>query len=484
LGLAFGFFSLTRENMLVAGLLLTAWPCFHSGVGTYGRRAAAAFLVLAGVAAPLLPVYARNVSFGARTSITTYQLGSNFYIGNHTGATGSYKPLLPTRGDTRFEEADARGIAERESGRPLTADGVSAFWLGKTFREIAADPMGWLNLMLRKCALAVNRIEKIDTDDIYFMEQHSLLLRLLNSFWNFGLLFPLAIAGMVAARSKWRELLIPILLLGVTMGSMIAFYVVARYRHGAAPILVLFAAVAAVRGFRAIHAERFGDLRLPVLGAATAGLLAWWPVTSKENQLATSYFNAAGILYKQGDPAGAAAFYRRALKSGFSEPSANVNLAVSLIGTGELSEARELLEAVLPNAPDKATVALNLGNIALREDRTSDALRLYSSARDMDSSSPEIANALGVALWRSGMSAEAQEMFDAAIALKPGYPAPYRNLASMSTAAGRNTEAIAILERGMKLAEEPATAEALRNLSIELRQHAVPSGTAATTATP
>ena len=39
------------------------------------------------------------------------QFGTNFYIGNHEGATGQYIPLRPDRGTPEYERDDATALA-------------------------------------------------------------------------------------------------------------------------------------------------------------------------------------------------------------------------------------------------------------------------------------------------------------------------------------------------------------------------------------
>jgi len=39
--------------------------------------------------------------------LSTSQLGPNFYIGNRVGASGAYDPLVPGRGNVKFEREDA-----------------------------------------------------------------------------------------------------------------------------------------------------------------------------------------------------------------------------------------------------------------------------------------------------------------------------------------------------------------------------------------
>ena len=53
----------------------------------------------------------RNRVVAGEFHLTTSQLGPNFYIGNHPGADGSYRPLSFGRGDALREREDATRLA-------------------------------------------------------------------------------------------------------------------------------------------------------------------------------------------------------------------------------------------------------------------------------------------------------------------------------------------------------------------------------------
>src|SRR5205814_1941368 len=125
----------------------------------------------------IAPVWWHNAAHGAPLGITSSAAGVNFFIGNSAQATGTYNALREDRGSTEFEELDARALAEKEMNRPLLSGEVSRFWFRKSLRDIYAAPSHWCSLLVRKALLAVNRIELIDTDDIYYYEQYSLTLR-------------------------------------------------------------------------------------------------------------------------------------------------------------------------------------------------------------------------------------------------------------------------------------------------------------------
>jgi 4-amino-4-deoxy-L-arabinose transferase-like glycosyltransferase len=115
LGAAIGALALARENALVFAPVLFGWIALRADSGA-ARRALLAILFAAGLALLLAPVALRNLYVGGELHLTTSQLGPNLYIGNNPAARGTYAPLVPGRGDPRYERADATAIASRALG--------------------------------------------------------------------------------------------------------------------------------------------------------------------------------------------------------------------------------------------------------------------------------------------------------------------------------------------------------------------------------
>ena len=176
LGAVLGALVLARENALVFVPVLALWLLWLPDVRG-AKRLVPAALLLVGLSAVLLPVALRNLHVGGEFHLTTSQFGPNFYIGNRAGADGTYAPLLPGRGDARYERLDATALAERAEGRSLSPGEVSRYFTAAAWREISADPAGWLRLLGRKLALTVNAVEVADTEDLYSHADTSLAAR-------------------------------------------------------------------------------------------------------------------------------------------------------------------------------------------------------------------------------------------------------------------------------------------------------------------
>ena len=242
-GLAMGAFTLNRENARVLYPIVALWLLVYFRETPLKTRAAWVAVFTAAVAALLLPVGLRNYHVSGDFLISTSQLGPNFYIGNHAGAHGGYEALVADHGNAAFERDDATRLAEEASGRPMSPAAVSDYWLGRALHDIRSEPSAWLALAGRKLLLTINVVEAVDTESIEVHADYSPVLRVLLWF-NFGIIFPLAVLGAWLTRDKWRRLaVLYATFVGLTL-SVAIFYVLARYRYPIVPVVLLFAGAA------------------------------------------------------------------------------------------------------------------------------------------------------------------------------------------------------------------------------------------------
>ncbi|MBI4841039.1 MAG: tetratricopeptide repeat protein [candidate division NC10 bacterium] len=169
------------------------------------RDARRALLALAGAVAVLLPVALRNTVVGGEFVLTTAQMGTNLYTGNHPGnVSGRYEPPPFLRRATTVNELlDFQEEAERRLGRRMGRGEVSAYWRNEAFKAIADAPGRFLRLTAKRAALLTNRIEVPDVYSIDFIARRSVPLAL--PAVTFGLAAPLAVYGLVRSRREWRK---------------------------------------------------------------------------------------------------------------------------------------------------------------------------------------------------------------------------------------------------------------------------------------
>ena len=447
LGLALGALTLTRENAVVLIVIIVGWAVLR-----FPLRASAVLTL--GVAVVLLPVAIRNSIVGGGLYLTTSQFGPNFFIGNHAGADGTYQSLRYGRGTPEYEQRDASELAENALHRKLTPREVSGFWTGRALAFIASEPGAWLKLMARKVALLGNATEMVDTEDQATYAEWSVVLSLLGPVTHFGVLVPLAFAGMLASWTHRSRFGILYALLVTYSGSVLMFFVFARYRYPLVPMLMLFAAPAVViLGHARFSVLRHGSktLVLKVGAIAAVAIFANWPMGSVSAMRAVTETNLGSALHTEHRLDDAIAHYRRALAVQPDYAPAYSNLAVALREQNRIDEAVASYEQALKIQPEFATAHYNFANLLLERGDPAAAIDHFERAIRKEPASADAHGNLGIAFVLTGRIDEALREFREAIDLDPASAKAYRNLGDALSSQNRWSEAISALHRAVDL---------------------------------
>lgn len=472
-GALLGLFVLNRENAFLLLPLVAGAIAWRAAPGAGRRRALLAFA--GGAALVLAPVALRNLAVGGELHLTTAQLGPNLFIGNHSGALGSYEPLIAGRGDPAFERVDATRLAERASGRTLSPGEVSAYWRSRALAWIASSPGEWLRLTGRKLLLAWNGVEAMDTVDLATYAERSPLLAACARIVPFGVLAPLGLLGLWLTRQRARELWPLWGMLVVYTASVALFYVVARYRLPLAPVLALFAGAACVEVARAARAAALGRLAVAAAFVTVAAVLCNWPLLSPERMSGRTHANLGGAYAAEGRVAEAIAEYRLALERDPRSAAAHAGLGTLLARRGETTMALEQFEAALESAPDLAASHENLGTALASLGRRDEAIAEFRRALELDPESAGSHFDLGTALAASGESAEARRELELALRLEPTNAQAHNNLGILLASRGELEAAIREFAEALRL--RPDFREAQANLErAEARTGSATSG--------
>jgi len=500
-GLALGGLALTRENTLAfIPLFLMGFvvPVGATRALPGGGRAAVAFAL--GLILVLLPVLLRNYLVAGELHLTTAQFGPNLYIGNNPSANGMYAPLRAGRGDAAFEQIDATAMAERSVGHPLTPSEVSQYWALQAGAFIREQPGRWLELMARKAVLLINRVEVGDAEDQYTSAQWSPVLAALDPLLHFGVLVPLAAAGIMLSWPLRRGPVILLALTGVYALTVVGTFVMARYRHPLLPLLLLFAAAGMVESVRAVRARQWRRLVPAAVLALGIAIPANWPVITTATVQAVTHYNMGNVLAQQGrldaaitqftetlrlnpaypdahlnlgmalalqgDPEAAMQQYTQALQLDPTNAEAHANLGLAFAMQGEIDAAIRHYTRALQLDPDNAEAHANFGNALMEQGKRVEAIAQYRDALRIKPAHPETHNSLGVALVREGNLDEAIVHFQRAIDAQPHYAQAYNNLGNVLRMQDRRQEAIVAYTEALRLS--PAYVEAHTNLAAVL----------------
>jgi tetratricopeptide (TPR) repeat protein len=474
LGVAMGGLALTRENaaVFIAVLLVFAvlkgsdgLPKGSEGFGRVlkGSRCAAWFL--AGLTIVLLPVVARNYAVGGGLYVTTSQFGSNLFIGNNPTADGTYASIRFGRGAPEFERIDATEVAEEAVGHALTPAEVSSYWTGRVIDYVTAQPLDWLQLSGRKVMLLLNATEMLDTESQESYAEWSWPLAIGGWFGHFGVLVPLAVAGLFITWPDRRRLWLLYVMAFAYATSVILFFVFARYRYPLVPFLLLFSAAAVMGGAefwrRAPSQARAGA----AAAIALAAVIAYWPLLSPTLMRAITENNLGTALQQAGRHDEAVAHHERAIAVMPDYAPAYNNLGAALRAAGRLDEAIAAYRKAIELKPDFGSASYNLANALLAKGDAAASIDQFRQAlRSADT--VQAHNNLGIALAGRGDTAGAVAEFRAALTLDDRSVQAHRNLGNMLIDMGARAEGMTHLERAVALA--PAEPDATYDIGSVL----------------
>lgn len=468
LGAVVGALVLNRENAAVLVPVLGAWVVWLAWQSTVGARRMAidAAVLTLGIALVLLPVGLRNYYVGGELLLTTSQMGPNFFIGNHREANGRYESLRPFRGDPRYEQDDARVLAEEALGRALTPNEVSNYWMDRTWDDIRDDPLRWLRLLAFKGLLTLHRSEVVDGESLEHHQQHSPLLGGLGWTWHFGLVVPLAAAGLYFSRHDWRRLWVLYAMIAAFAAAVAIFYVFARYRYPLVPLLMLFAAVGVVDGWRLVRdgaaAGRVRELACAAALAAVAAVASNWPLPALAGEDST-WFNIGTAWLDLGKPAEAIAPLEQAAREKPGFPVAYHNLGLAALALGELEQARSYFEQALEIDPQLAVAHFNLARTWHQAGDREAALGSLKTALEIDPLLPQ-AHQLGARIaFEMGDVPRGMQYLERAVELNPRSGGIRADLGMALLRQGRQQEAVAELR--MAVDREPTLVEVANNLA-------------------
>jgi hypothetical protein len=282
-GALIGAMTLGRSSFV--GLLAVLWCKWRSQHGA--KRATELTATAAAVVALCCaPVLARHLRLGHGWIPTTYSLGFNAYVGNGTEANGTYMPFVNDRMPAPERvpvseggiDGDGRDYLARYLHVSLDAAGSSRYWLALTWRAILDQPWVALRRLLFKLALSLNHVESTQISSVY-AEQLNIGPLGLPLVGEFGGVALLGFIGLLSVRRRDARILLVGMAL-VAVGTMVAFFVVDRYRHHLALVFL----VASGPGLQSLASGLLSPDRwrravsLEGLAFATFAATVWWPL--------------------------------------------------------------------------------------------------------------------------------------------------------------------------------------------------------------
>jgi tetratricopeptide (TPR) repeat protein len=469
-------------------------------------RLRAAALLLLGAALVVVPIAVRNYVVSNDFVLLTSNGGLNFYLGNSEISTGG---CVASQGHDMVADPPGAWIAEKALGRKLKASEISAYWYSGAKRFIGEHPGAWLKLLVRKLSFAMSSYEVPQLEYYDFQKQYSPLLSL--PLPAFGVVAPLGLVGFWLSFRRRRARLLT-LFFAMYIFTIVAFFVVDRYRLPAVPPLIVGASFGLFETWRLVRGRAWRALA----GVAGALVVLFCLVNAniyhidKRRSLAQPHFRLGIVYGERGDVGRAIAEYVKSVELDPYYPKSYLNLGALLSETGRRDEAKKAfrsavrldptytaarvdlamafedegaydraiveLDSVLAYDPRNA-MALRERGVALfrsgRKDEARAALReaakwdtdgterpeieFYLAAIERpagaDAVPPEAARAMarGVSLQESGRTPEAEAALREAVSLAPGYGEPLQKLAALKLQMGFPDEAIDLMRRALQV---------------------------------
>jgi Flp pilus assembly protein TadD len=469
LGIAGALSVLTRPTFLpffLAGCLWLAvvflrtplrWPLTMKWMAPI----AAGFLLI------VIPVSLVNLHITGHFGFLPASGGINFYIGNNPDFEKSISIRMGKNWDNLTRLPARHGVKGMWDGQK--------YFYGEVREYAVEEPAAFMKGIARKAVQFFNAREIPRNVDVYLFRDWSLLLSVLTwkaGGWGFpfGLLLPLAVAGLIVHR---RRIPAPLSLFVILYPlSIILVFVSARYRVPMVPVLAVLAAAGAGALFKVFQSQNQSKKLAAAGGLIGLVLFTTLPgpfAEEKINYKAELYFGVACTQERMGRERDAILNYNQALKLKPDYAEAHNNLGNALANTGNYSQSLQHLAQALKINPDYAEAHYNIGVILVRMQRTGEALAHFRQAVALMSDFGKAHFNLGMALVQAGEDAEALSHLREAAVLMPESPEVHFSLGNLLAKQGDLDGAVTEYRTALDIARSDSRSELARQIENRLR---------------
>ena len=416
-GVVIGLSAIARPNILLLVPFFLLWIYLtFSTLKNVKKRLFIVAIYLAGILVPVLSVTLRNYIVTGEPILISSQGGVNLYIGNNPDAEGLTMLMPEVKLDESFPwtefTAATRAAAEKEAGRELTAGQESSFWTHKAINFILRNPGKFIKLTFKKIVYFFVGFENSDQTDIYQSRTYSTLFSILlwkrPIYFPFGLVFPLALVGMIASWARRKETaLLYVFIIGY-IPTVVLFLVTARHRLAVVPFMLIFAAVGILTILDCIKSKNWRMVRLYSITFLVTLILS--------NR---TYFDIG---------------FENAFQTHF-------NLALAYEQQGNLPAAETEYREALEDNPYSATTLNNLGHVLFRQNKNDEALSYYNKAFAADPNFADAYNNAGLIYESRKDYVPAEQLYRKALSIDPSLYKAHMNLGDIYLA--KNDFAIA-----------------------------------------
>ncbi len=407
-GLILGLAAVARGTLLLLFPIMVGWLVFASkgnetikGVsggkrGGLKHRMILILVLVVGIIGVITPVTIRNIVVSNEVVFLSANAGLNLYIGNHSGANGTYD--LPAGLDT---QTDPRGevLARRSVNHALSSLQLSHFYTAQVKDFFKREPGAFLRILFRKIALFLHSAEISHDDDFDFFRRKSVVMNL--PLLPYGIIFPLSTIGLFFALKREPNRIRAIFsasFLIVSVLSVVIFFVALRYRIPSVPLMIPFAAFALHELWKGVRLRDSVTVLKIFLPFAVVCVALYYPYSFVRDLVLLTRLqshNQTALVYQD---------------------------------LGEMKKALEEFEEAITIAPENSSLHLNMGNALLLIGDRNRAEKEYREAIRLNPSNANAHSNLGTILEERGDLDGAEKEYMQAIAIHPDHVLARRNL--------------------------------------------------------
>lgn len=466
-GLFIGLAAIARPNILILTPLILLWIYFMVERNKeMTARLKIGAIWLAALLIPVAAVAIRNIAVTGEFILISSQGGVNLYLGNNPDTDGltMLMPEVAINESLPWSEfmRATHETAEKLAGKSLTAGEESSFWTGKAVDFIFSHPGKFIVTTLKKLVYFLDGFENSDNTDIYFARNFSSIYSILiwksPIFFPFGLVLPLALAGVIATWKKRKELIPLYIFIVGYIPSVILFLVTARHRLPVVPFMMILAAAGGYYLYHSFRKKQAGKfflyLTIVVISALLVNRTYFEIGFQNESQI---HFNLALSYERDNNLIDAEKEYLKALETNALSPTILNNLGYVQYQLKKYDKALANFKKASDSDPHFASVYNNAALVFEARGQTEEAARLYRQAINVD---PKLYRAylnLGDLYVKMQDFTNAEAAFKQAIDGEPTNPRAYFKLGSLYGRTGKFQSAADYFTEGEKRGEPLAS---------------------------
>ncbi len=401
-GICLGLSIVCSPNIIlfVPLALLWLWLVSRDGIG---RKLGTLAVLVAGIIIMIVPVTLKNYFVGGEKVLISKNGGICFYIGNCYDSIGTITVTdSMLRIAPKFLSMTPREIAQID-------------WFGKAIEQIKRRPGHFFVMLFKKFVLYWVGYEVPNNVNYYLSKRFSAVLRLpLLPFW---LVFPLAVVGVIASRKEWPKQALLLLFICAYTLSIVAIFVLARFRLPMVPYLIIFAGYAVVWWYDKIKVREYRSFALSLIPFVIVGIFSFGTRSGyiREND----YLNL-GIAYQTQNRCdlGAPEFVSALKVDPYYYP-AREKLIDCYLSLGQLEQAEQISVEGTKLHPRSARPFFDVARVSEQRGQVEDAIRNLEEAVKLDPKFLDAHRKLAQLYLKAGLPSKARVQWQAMLNLKP-----------------------------------------------------------------